>query len=207
MKIKHNVTPKHESRPRRRRWGKPDGETRRVYVGIMVPQEVGRELASFHDMLAPLPVRFIPPKDMHLTLLPPWAENDLSGAMQKFNDALYAVPSFTLELQKISYGPSPLNPRLVWALCAHTDEILDLKKRLLHEFDKQVDEKVPFVPHITIARFTRESRDANVDIPLDIPLNMRMTVDAVQLIQSPHRGGTGYEELASVHLSTAGIPR
>lgn len=179
-----------------------------MYIGIMMPPETGRELAVFQDMLAPLPVRFIPPKDMHLTLLPPWVENDLTGAIQKLNDALYRVPTFTLEMQKLSYGPSPLHPRLVWALCAHTAVIVGLKKRLIHQFGMHEDEKVPFVPHVTIARFRRESPGANIDIPLDIPLNMRVEVRDIQLIQSPKRGGSGYEEISSVHLSEfPGVPR
>lgn len=178
-----------------------------MYVGILMPKEIGRELALLQDLLIPLPVRLIPPKDMHLTLLPPWEEDDHAGAMQKFNDALYGVPAFTLTLQKLAYGPTSVNPRLVWALAAHSEEVLDLKKRLLYEFNMREEERVPYVPHVTVARFRRPNDTANVRVPLDIPLNFSVPIEEIQLLESPHKGGVGYREIAHAHLSRDGVPK
>ncbi|MBU6388456.1 RNA 2',3'-cyclic phosphodiesterase [Patescibacteria group bacterium] len=177
---------------------------RRVFIGIKMPDGIAEELVKLHARLAGLPVRLIPKEDLHLSLVPPWQETMVIAASQKLRSVLADTPAFHCALQKLSYGPDKSRPRLVWATCEDRAELITLKKRLLKAFDAR--ERVPFVPHVTVARFTESDETASRRVPLGIPLDMPLPIERVQLFESPHEGGGGYTVLYDFHLSSDGPP-
>ena len=55
----------------------------RLFVGVKIATDIAEELAKLVQPLEGLPVRLIPAADLHLTLVPPWNEADISAAIEK----------------------------------------------------------------------------------------------------------------------------
>lgn len=196
----HNAHLTKKSRPkvRRRRWGVSSGPPRRVFIGIRLDNDAVNILQKLQDGLPPIPMRVIPKNDIHLTLVPPWIELDIPAAAKRLRDALERPFAFPLKFKYLEYGPDAGHPFLIWVTCEASKELIGLKKRLLKAFGQK--EEVPFVPHVTIARLKGSFANAfrNHHVGKEVPISM--TMNAVELMASPHRGGVGYETLKKIAL-------
>ena len=194
------LTKKQKPDIHRRRWGSPNEPARRVFIGVRIDGDTRDALAELQEGLPPIPMRRIPKNDIHLTLVPPWVERDISGAAKRLRDALERPFVFPLRLKYLEYGPEADDPFLIWVTCEASRELIELKERLLIAFDKREKEKVPFIPHITIARLKGSFANSfkNHHIGKAVPLTME--VNAVELLASPHKGGIGYTTLEKIHL-------
>ncbi|OGG91036.1 2'-5' RNA ligase [Candidatus Kaiserbacteria bacterium RIFCSPLOWO2_12_FULL_53_8] len=184
----------------RRRWGKSAGPARRVFIAIRIEGDARDTLAELQDGLPPIPMRIIPKRDLHLTLTPPWMEKDVAGAMKRMRDVLERPFSFPLKCKYLEYGPKRDDPRLIWVTCAATKRLIELKERMLNAFGKKSKEHIPFIPHVTLARligsYGNDWRDHHVG--KNVPLVME--VEAIELLESPHKGGIGYKTLKRIRL-------
>jgi 2'-5' RNA ligase len=170
----------------------------RVFVGLKIATEIARELAQIAAGLEKLPVRLVPPADIHLTLVPPWSEASLPDAMEKLLLVAGRFDTFRLTIQHIGYGPQPKRPRLLWADCAATDDIAALRAALLLAYG-QSDER-PFRPHVTLARIRGNGQAVARKHPIDQDLSLTQLIDTVELFRSPPPGESGYRILASFRL-------
>jgi|SRR3989344_4207352 len=178
---------------------------RRIFIGIKLPEELSDGIIGLQSAFGELPGRFIPPEDIHLTLVPPFETRDLPYVKGTLRATLGRVRKFKLHFSQLSYGPDKERPRLVWIECSATKEIISLKKKLLKVFNKK--EKIPFVPHMTIARFKKADSEKVGHRPIQRPVQFSMNVESIELFESPDRGGTGYKVLASVKLQPKdGVP-
>jgi 2'-5' RNA ligase len=171
---------------------------RRIFIGIKLPEELSDSFVDLQSAFGELPGRFIPPKDIHLTLVPPFETRDLPYVKGTLRVALEQVQKFKLRFSRLSYCPDKEHPRLAWIECGATKEIISLKKKLLKALN--IKEKVPFVPHMTIARFKKADSENITYRPIQRPVRFSMDVESIELFESPHRGGTGYKVLASIKL-------
>jgi 2'-5' RNA ligase len=169
-----------------------------MFVGIKVAPDIAEELARLVKPLEGLPVRLIPPADIHLTLVPPWNETDVSGAAERLRTAACGLPAFTLTFARLAYGPTRRRPRLLWAECVATAEVTNMHALLLAAFGKE-DER-PFRPHVTLARLQGAGRAIADEHPFNHTLSFTQRVEAVELFRSPAKGEKGYEALVSVPL-------
>jgi 2'-5' RNA ligase len=170
----------------------------RVFVGIKVAPDIVEELAKLVEPLAHLPVRLVAPADIHLTLVPPWSETDVPGAVETLHKAVRGLPAFTLTFARFAYGPTCRRPRLLWAECVPTPEIAQMRALLLAAFG-QAEER-PFRPHVTLARLQRNGRAAANEHPFNQTLSLTQRVEAIELFKSPGKNEKGYEALVSVPL-------
>jgi 2'-5' RNA ligase len=170
----------------------------RVFVGLKVSPEIARELAQFTAGLENLPVRLVPPADIHVTLVPPWSEASLPDAIEKLRLLACQFGAFWLTFERIGYGPRPRRPRLLWASCAATDEVTALHAALLQAYG-QSDER-PFRPHVTLARIRGNGQAIARKHPIDQELSLTQRIETVELFQSPPTGENGYQILASFRL-------
>jgi len=191
-----------KKRPRvhRRRWGTPAGPAQRVFVGIRINGDALDALSHLQSELPPLPMRIIPKKDIHLTLVPPWMEKDVAGAAQRIRDALERPFVFPLKFRRLAYGPKADDPRLIWVTCAASRQLIELKERLLKAFDMKPREHIPFIPHVTLARLIGSLGDDWRTHRINKNVALTMEVTAVELFQSPHKGGIGYTTLKKIPL-------
>lgn len=149
---------------------------KRIFVGIMTSPTFGQSVLTWKQDYNDLPVRWIAPTNLHLTLIPPWYESDI-GAIQ---DALHHVsfPPFSLSFHSISVGPER-QARLIWITGEDAPELSKLKT-LLEKTLKRKSEKRLFIPHITIARFRKETRRISIHDSIDWSEN----VSAITLFES-----------------------
>ncbi|MBI2098505.1 MAG: RNA 2',3'-cyclic phosphodiesterase [Candidatus Wildermuthbacteria bacterium] len=177
--------------------------SRRVYVGIKVTDEIAEACVKLQSDMADLPAKFIPPEDIHVTLLAPWDMVSQSFVEERLRKALRGMKRFTLKFERLAYGPSKMHPRLAWIQCTPSSETNALKKSLLAAF--KTKESVPFVPHMTIARFTAKDEEKLTHRPIEKPLAWSMSVESVELFSSPHKGGAGYKVLSSFPIPFDGL--
>jgi len=149
-------------------------------------------------MLKEQPVRLVKPPDIHLTLVPPWNEASVPDAIEKLRRIAGRFGAFWLTFQHVGYGAQPRRPRLLWADCAATEEMIALHAALVQAYG-QTDER-PFRPHATLARMRANGSALARRHPIDEPLSLRQYVGSLELFQSPPRDATGYRVLASVPL-------
>ena len=170
----------------------------RVFVGLKMAPEVAGALARIGHELARFDVREVAADDIHLTLVPPWNEASPSGAAERLRLVAERLGTFTLAIQHVQYGPDRRRPRLLWADCLASAQLMALRQALLDTFG-QTDPR-PFHPHVTLARIRRHGRAIARKYPIERRLSLTQQVESVELFQSPPPGQAGYRVLASGRL-------
>jgi 2'-5' RNA ligase len=170
----------------------------RVFVGLKIVREIAQELWQLARPLERFPVRVIAVADIHLTLVPPWLETSVPEAMGKLRNTIIGAKPFSLTFERLSYGPTLKRPRLLWAECGASDQLMNLRAALLKAYG-QKDERA-FRPHVTLARIKKGGRAIARELPMDQTLSLAQQVQSVELFQSPARGESGYLVLASLSL-------
>ncbi len=172
----------------------------RVFAGIALSPELKKSAAAWREAHADLPVRWLRSEDLHVTLAPPWAEENPDGVLRRLAE-LSAAP-FTLEFRAVTYGPDPRSPSLIWAEGEAPAELLRLK----NEIDRILEitpEARPLRLHATLARFRPENFRDFTAPGLPETVAWRMTVRSVALFRSNlSPSGAHYEILGEVYLST-----
>ena len=171
---------------------------KRVFIGIRLAEHLADNFIDLQSAIGELPGRFIPPQDIHMTLVPPFATRDLPFVKGELRRVLGEVHRFKLRFLRLDWGPDKERPRLAWVECGVTKELVSLKKKLLKIFGQK--EKVPFVPHMTVARFRQADAERVAHRPIRKPMRLWMDVESVVLFESPHKGGAGYKMQAEVKL-------
>jgi 2'-5' RNA ligase len=175
-----------------------EGQSARVFVGVRIAPDIARELTQLTAGLKQFRVRAIAEADIHLTLVPPWDEAAVPGAIDRLCRVATGFKSFPLALQHVGYGPHAKRPRLVWADCTESRELTDLHTALLEAYG-QIDER-PFRPHVTLARIRGNGAALARSYPIDQTLSLTQQVDSIELFQSPPPGQIGYKILATARL-------
>jgi 2'-5' RNA ligase len=170
----------------------------RVFVGARIVPEIASELTQHARGLDRSAVRLVPPADIHLTIVPPWNEAAISDAIEKLRRIAAGFGGFLLTFQHLGYGPQPSRPRLLWAGCGCSNDIVELRAALLQACG-QTDGR-PFRPHVTVARIRGNGRVIARKHPIDQELSLTQRVDSIQLFRSPPPGESGYQVLASLRL-------
>ena len=171
----------------------------RVFVGAKIAPTIASQLAQYAAGLKRPFVRPVAPADIHLTLVPPWNETSVPDTIAKLSGVVAGFGAFPLLFQHVGYGPQPRRPRLLWAECAPSDEISALRSSLLHTLG-QTDDR-PFLPHVTLARIRGDATAIARRHPIDQQVSLTQRVEAIELFQSPSRGVSGYQVLASLRLA------
>jgi 2'-5' RNA ligase len=182
--------------------GVPQAATRvrpaRIFVALRIAPAVALALARYSRGLEQFSVRAVAPDDIHLTLVPPWNEASIPRAVEKLRHAAGQSLAFTLVLRHIGYGLDRRRPRFLWADCAASEELANLRMALLHVF--QQEDARPFRPHVTLARLRDKGRLVARKHPLDQDIALTQRIETVELMQSPPPGHHGYKVLASPML-------
>ena len=173
----------------------------RIFVGLSIAPCIAGELAVIARQLEDLHVRLIAPADIHLTLVPPWEVPAADDAIARLRSVAKDFKPFLLTVQRVCYGPQPRRPRLLWAECADSDELVALRAALLGAYG-QSDAR-PYRPHVTLARLRDRAMTVVRAHPIDETLSLSQPVESVGLFQSPPPGEAGYKVLASAPLSGA----
>jgi len=182
----------------------------RIFVAINLPEEVKRELAGFCDKWPELPAKWTEKDNLHITLefLGDLTDIEIGEVCLAVKEVAKRHKSFSVNLNKIVYGPPKKNPpRLVWVNGEKLEELVDLKNDLQETLLEKIafkPEGKGFIVHITLARileweFKRFDLDERPEVNEDIDL--MFTVESIEVMESElKRGGPVYTILESHQL-------
>ncbi len=126
--------------------------SRRVFVAIPASKGVQDAVYEWRKAYRNLPVRWVAPKNLHVTVVPPWEEDDVDAAMDALRMAEGTVGSFALQYSLVRYGPTLREPRLIWAEGEAPDQLFTAKHAIERALSRSASGK-PFRLHLTVARF------------------------------------------------------
>lgn len=103
----------------------------RVFIAINLPENVKNQLAEYQKKIdalfePPSPVRWTKKDNLHITLefLGNLSDDELMKACQDTQDLAKSHKSFTITLDKISYGPPKKTPpRMIWVTGEKVEEL------------------------------------------------------------------------------------
>ncbi len=154
---------------------------KRIFVGIPISDELQEKILLFSKQQQSLPVRWLKGKNLHITLAPPWRTWDWKEIYEKLK-AIKQEP-FKIVFDKISFGPNPKEPRLIWVSGKAPKQIYDLRYKIYEIIEQELDNK-QLIMHSTLARF-RPGDFKNFPVKeLNEDINWQMDVDSFVLYQS-----------------------
>jgi RNA 2',3'-cyclic 3'-phosphodiesterase len=147
-----------------------------------------------------LPVRWVKGKNLHITLVPPWYEEDIDKVKEGLQRLKKHTP-FTVTFDRVTPGPDPKRPRLIWATGETTKAILDLHEHTESALGAHHDK--PFRLHMTLARLKPEDLRALPAAQFSVDVRWTMPVRSVALMESLlSSAGAEYEVLDEITFST-----
>ena len=143
-------------------------KNKRLFLALLLPDEMVSFLVS---LVKKLPGRPLPPDNFHLTLF--FFGQASSQEEEKIKEAFSKVAleekPFTLSFADLSFFPSCGRPRGIWVKVGGRDEkrLFSFRQKLGEEFlarNISFDQK-PFLPHITLTRFSQKEKIFKRDLP------------------------------------------
>ena len=126
----------------------------RIFIGVKMSEKIESLAARWAADKPDWPVRWIKPRNLHLTLAPPFYEADLEKIMGKLAEVKPLKAPAALRFREISYGPAG-NYRLIWATGEPAPELEKIKAEIEQVLNLKADRR-NFLPHLTLARFKPE---------------------------------------------------
>lgn len=185
----------------------------RVFIAINFPEDIKKRLAVYQRKWPELPVRWIKPENLHITLefLGYVPDEELLEVCKTAKEVAARHKPFSIKLNNICYGPpKKIPPRLIWISGERSKELVllrdDLEKTLSGSLVRFVSEKRDFSPHITLGRirtwdWRRIEPEERPEVSEDI--NLSFNVNSLEVMESQlKRGGAEYAILESCPLKS-----
>jgi 2'-5' RNA ligase len=189
----------------------------RAFIAIEISAEIRRGLeqasAQLRKQLPAAPVRWVTPKNIHLTLkfLGNVSLANLGVLEELIRSEAVSHPFFELSVGEVGAFPSFRRPRVVLVQVQSPPELAHLQ-RGLEEQSRRLGyepERRPFTPHLTLGRISHNASNAQL---LEIGKTLEsarigflgaMQVEAVNLYRSDlHSSGAVYTCLYSAKLKS-----
>lgn len=166
----------------------------RLFIGIEIPNNVRKEAARMQDELKGLSIegRFVPVKNMHITLCFLGESDDLAGAASAMKKAVEGIRPFSLHLGDYSCFEHSSEAKTAHiSVKGQLSELNTLYKALNSALNDEgfKTSKKKYTPHITLGRSVVHD-ELTYDSLLNInpPLNASMSVNSIVLFESVRRG-------------------
>ncbi|MDP1538718.1 MAG: RNA 2',3'-cyclic phosphodiesterase [bacterium] len=184
----------------------------RIFIAINLPEDIKKKLEDCQSKWLELPCRWTKKENLHITLmfLGYLSDEELVEICKTTKEVALLNPSFTINLNKICYGPpEKMPPRVVWVEGEKSEELGKLQKDLensLLSSENLAKEDInhegrPYAPHITIGRIrTWEFRQFEPEERPEVneEINLNFEVNSIEVMESRlKRGGPEYTILES----------
>jgi len=182
---------------------------RRVFIAIRPSPELRERFFELSRKWPDMPCRWVKPDNVHLTLIPPMHldENEIALLIHALRAAGKTTEQFSIEIERVTYGPPGQSGRMIWALGRESRELAAFKTKLE---DAILNTKIPFrvesrpfrYPHLTLARmFEKEWRNYEPKPHINELLKTELPVETIEIMESELQpGGAGYTVLAIAPL-------
>lgn len=156
---------------------------KRVFVSIPISSALQNGISTWREKYRDLPVRWLSGKNLHITLIPPWYEQDPDAVIQKLKITTIGCAPFDIEFKEVTYGPDPRVPRLIWAEGQAPQDIHRLKAQI-EKILGRLPEKRQFKLHLTLARFRPENFAKFPEKNLNETVSWQEKIDSFTLMES-----------------------
>ena len=173
---------------------------KRVFVAIKASEGLQKKISDWQEKFAAADsVRVISSENLHITLIPPWYEENVDKQIPKLKKIKGSI--FNIEFKKVTFGPNLGRPRLIWAEGETSPELYKLKSLLDDLFPEYKSKHKNFILHMTLARFNPDSFSKFEINKLDEEILWQDNVSSFVLMQSHlSRTGANYEVLEEFPL-------
>jgi RNA 2',3'-cyclic 3'-phosphodiesterase len=179
----------------------------RIFIAINLPDKVRSNLSGQQLKWAELPCRWTKEENLHITLafLGSLNDEELLELCKITKEIASRHESFTVNLNKIIYGPTSQNPKMVWVESEGSKELSKLQRELENSLPVEKDkENRKYSPHITLGRlkpweFRKIEPEERPVVNESISLSFE--VKSIDIMESDlKRGGPEYEVVESYPL-------
>ena len=168
------------------------GHLHRIFIASHLPDNLKGFLIDYQQRKLKDPFfQIVSDQALHLTLIfiGDISGNDLLKVIQACQLSINSFDPVTVQLEKITYGPIPSSPRLVWAEGKASKELSNLHETLKRNLiDNEVNFKIEnrlFRPHITLARIKKENDDELLPLlEIEEKIDKLFKIKAVSIIES-----------------------
>lgn len=172
---------------------------KRVFVALKISAQLQEKILRWEERKN-LPVSWQKDKNLHITIIPPWYCEEAENIKKLLDQAKGKFGSFTITFNRITLGPDPKEPRMIWIEGETPGQILDLKT-FLEKLLGQKPVQRNFRLHLTLARFKPENFASFEVKHLDEKVDWEENAGTLVLMESrPSPEGSDYEILAEVSL-------
>ncbi|MEA3358179.1 MAG: RNA 2',3'-cyclic phosphodiesterase [Thermodesulfobacteriota bacterium] len=140
----------------------------RSFLAFELAPDIKKQIETISKELrkSNLPVRWVKPENIHLTLifLGDVEENLIEDIKAKVNEVVREMESFKIRLKGAGVFPGLKRPRVVWVgLGGDIDRLSDLRDNLQSKLNALgfIPERRPFKPHLTLGRFKGRTKGEN----------------------------------------------
>jgi RNA 2',3'-cyclic 3'-phosphodiesterase len=173
-----------------------DGNMKRIFVGIPIFSPMLLTYAP--GLRKQKGMKWIAPKNLHITLVPPWDETNVESVKNALPGIYFQA--FSILFNKVTFGPSLREPRMVWAVGEAPRQILDLRLKIFGLLHKEPDKR-PFKLHATLGRFKPEHFKKFAARDLDERIHWEQAVTSIVLYESRLLSqGSDYKILSEIFL-------
>nr|MBI5456041.1 RNA 2',3'-cyclic phosphodiesterase [Candidatus Levybacteria bacterium] len=170
---------------------------KRIFVALGISKGLIKKIQAWREARHDFPVRWISDKDLHITIISPWYSGRVERVIEKVKYANIALEPFSVQFKKISFGPKPEHPRLIWAEGESSGTVV-LENQLKRLFRKR-KEKRDFLLHLTIARFAPNDFPSFPVKKLNGNINWKERINSFLIMESHlRRSGAAYEILSKI---------
>jgi 2'-5' RNA ligase len=175
-------------------------DKKKVFLALRVPEEIKFNVTELKNKYHNFPVRWIGDKDLHITVIAPWLEENVPALLEKLKNVEGKVGRINVLFDTVAYGPNNFSPRLIWTTGDVPQKILDLRM-LLKEALTITNFRNDFFTHLTLARFEPADIERMPMRRIREEVKWRGVTDTLLLIESkPGTGGPDYEVLKEIKL-------
>lgn len=173
---------------------------KKIFLALKVPYELADEAYNWRDKHGNLPVKWISNKNLHITIVPPWEEENVEDVIEKLSIIEGKIGLIRVVFDTVAFGPNRFSPRLVWATGEVPQKIYNLKKLLFETFSKMNNRNGSFT-HLTLGRFNPSDIAKFPTQRLHEEVFWSSTIDTLVLMETKIlEDGPDYEVLKEVKL-------
>jgi 2'-5' RNA ligase len=168
----------------------------RIFIAINLPEDIKKQISYYQKKWLELPCRWTKKENLHITLifLGYLTDEEILDIIKITREAVFRHRPFTINLNKIIYGPPKKPPRMVWVEGEKSQELAnlqnDLENFLYNNESIRVAKKReirPYSPHITLGRIkTWEFRQIEKEERPEINENISLVfpVESIEIMES-----------------------
>ena len=184
-------------------------KARKIFLGIRIPAEVARRLATRMEKWKSLPFRLTKERNLHVTVLFLGfrGDEDIADIASRVAGVCADAEAFDVALDTIGFsrkeGDSSEEGNMLWFSGEESAELLLLANRLEEALDIATAPRKHFRPHITLARVRKEKWEALPEKPnMESSWRVSIPISSLMLFESTFSKAEGlhYEVLEEFPL-------